>query len=66
MKSKDESDELFALMAKLKRQDKFHLAYLVFQNNLNLFMLESYLVLCNRLDQVRESHESFKSFKSLF
>lgn len=29
---------------------KFHRAYLVFENNVNLFMLESYLRLCSRLE----------------
>lgn len=37
---------------------KFHLAYLVFQNNLNLFMLDTYLMLCRKLFQ-SDHQESF-------
>lgn len=31
-------------------KSRSHLAYLVFQNNLNLFMMDSYLLLCSKLE----------------
>lgn len=37
--------------------NKFYLPYLVFQNNQNLFMLETYLLLCQRLEPEELSDE---------
>lgn len=58
--------EMLKDFEELKEQDGHHLAYLVFKNNLNLFMLESYLILCSRLDKVIESQPAFNSYTSLF
>lgn len=51
-KSLNLSDKDLEVIAECKSRvkSKFHLAYLVFQNNLNLFMLDSYLLLCKRLE----------------
>lgn len=48
----DLSEKELEVINKCKRgvRSKSHLAYLVFQNNLNLFMLDNYLLLCSKLE----------------
>ena len=64
--NKDEQHELLDLAEKLRKPDNHHLAYLVFQDNLNLFMLESHLHLCNRLELGAETRQAFLSWRPLF
>lgn len=65
--------KLLALAERLKSsvethktsEGKLHMAQVAFKNNLNLFMLESYLILCSHLD-LQELKEEFATYKKLF
>lgn len=63
--SSEEYKKLLKLHKILWFQDRYHLAYLVFNYNLNLFKLENFLLLCNRLELDGETRKAFASYVPL-